>query len=123
MSKPAPGAETLRDAILEALAAGPMTKAELARRLALHGTSLGGHLAVLETRGRILIRAGRVGLPDQLPEGETKTPEEEQLEHFRQLWQQRGIAAICPADVQDSFLRQQICLLAMELYGRRGLSR
>lgn len=121
MSKPAPGAEALRDAILEALAAGPMTKAELAHRLGLHGTSLGGHLATLESRDRIRIRAGQVGLPGQLDEGEAKTAEEEQLEHFRQLWQQRGIAAICPADVPDSYLRQQLSLLAMALYGRRGL--
>jgi hypothetical protein len=115
-----PGAEAVRTAILEVLAAGPMTKAELARRLALHGTSLGGHLAVLESRGRIRIRAGRVGLPDQLPEGEPMTDEERLREQLRQLWMQKGIVAVDPTDIPDDYLRATLCLLGMRLYGRRG---
>jgi hypothetical protein len=123
MSKPVPGAETIRDAIIQALAVGPMTKAELARRLALHATTLGGHLATLESRGRILIRAGQVGLPGQLDEGEPMTAEEKLHEQFKMLWQRRGYLTVCPADIQDGFIRERLSLIGNALYGRRGSPR
>jgi hypothetical protein len=118
-----PGAEAVRAAILEALATGPATKAALARRLAVRPVVLGGHVGTLESRGQVVIRGGLVALPGQLDGDEPKTEEERLREQFRMLWQRRGLLTVCPADIQDNFLRAQLSLLGMQLYGRRGSPR
>jgi hypothetical protein len=120
MSKPVPNAEAVRDVIIEALAAGPKSKAELASQLALQPTTLSGCLTCLANRGQVVIRGGRVGLPGQMDETEAKTAEEELHEQLKMLWQRRGIVAVDPTDVEDNFVRERLCLFAMAMYGRRG---
>jgi hypothetical protein len=109
----------LARAILDAIASGPLEKAELLRRLAVTNLTLSGHLVGLAKQGRIVVAGGRVGLPGTLDEGEPLTAEEEQRERFRELWRQRGIVAIDPTDIPDDFVRERLCLFAIQLYGRR----
>jgi hypothetical protein len=123
MSSPVPGAEAVRDAILEALAAGPKSKAELASQLALQPRTLSGCLTCLVDRGQVVIRAGRVGLPGMLDETEAKTDEERFHEQCAELWHQRGVLTINPVDVPDGFIRERLGLLGIALYGRRGAPR
>jgi hypothetical protein len=109
----------LAQAILDAIASGPLTKGELRRRLAVPNVVLSGHLSGLARQGRIVVAGDRVGLPGTLDEGEPLTAEEEQRERFRELWRRRGIVAIDPADIPDDFVRERLCLFAIQLYGRR----
>jgi hypothetical protein len=120
MSRPVPGADDVRRAILEALQLQPLTKGELARRLAVQARTLSGCLTCLVDRGQVVIRAGLVGLPGQLDEAETMTSEEKLHEQFKMLWQQRGVLAINPIDIEDRFVRERLCLIGIALYGRRG---
>jgi hypothetical protein len=105
--------------ILDAIASGPLSKGELIHLLGVPRVVLSGHLSGLARQGRIVVAGDRVGLPGTLDESEPITAEEEERERFRELWRQRGIVALDPADIPDGFVRERLCLFAIQLYGRR----
>lgn len=121
MSKPMPGGDDVRAAILDALQLQPLTKGELTRRLAVQPRTLSGCLTCLHDRGQVVIRGGLVGLPGQIDEAEPMTADERLEETLRALWQRKGILAINPIDIEDRFIRERLGLIGIALYGRRGV--
>jgi hypothetical protein len=109
----------LGQAIVDAIASGPLTKAELCHRLAVTNLVLNGCICGLAKGRRVMVAGDRVGLPGTLDDSEPITVEEEERERFRELWRRRGIVAIDPTDIPDDFVRERLCLFAIQLYGRR----